>query len=362
MKFDFIGKAILISSLAVACIAPALAEEGQDHPMVNRYPGTTIDHYDYKEFEEAQLLLSKPYEKNNEWVADKVLPVEGKVTYIHYSAPKTVSALQIFRNYQSALAKGGFKELFVCNRPCTTENLSVFKDLLKSRDLYLNYSTDNQYLAAQNGNVYVSMFVNDGGVWLFVIEQGEMATDKIKVVGNSPIADALNKAGRVDVYGLTFDTGKSTLKPSSKTTLDELAKILTDNPQINLDVIGHTDNVGTPESNMKLSQARSDVVVAALVSDYGINPSRLNPSGKCQTQPIASNDTAKGKATNRRLEFVMQGQGAVVSTNNTASTQKVKQQDSVDQVKDKKEKEKKKKSKDELEAAVEAAKKLRSMF
>ena len=361
MKFDFIRKVLLLGSLAVACVAPAQAEEGQDHPMVNRYPGTTIDHYDYKEFEEAQLLLSKPYEKDNEWVADKVLPVEGKVTYIHYSMPKTVSALQVFRNYQSALAKGGFKELFVCNRPCTTENLSTFKDLLKARDLYLNYATDNQYLAAQNGNLYVSMFVNDGGVWLFVIEQGEMATDKIKVVGNSPIADALNKAGRVDVYGLTFDTGKSTLKPSSKTTLDELAKILTENPQMHLDVIGHTDNVGTLESNMKLSQARSDVVVATLVGDYGINPSRLNPSGKGQTQPIASNDTEKGKATNRRVEFVMQGQGAAVATTNTSPSQTTQQKEQTqDQIKNKKEK--KKKSKEELEAAVEAAKKLRSLF
>jgi hypothetical protein len=357
MKSGYKTLVSLFSAAIIGFSASTFAVDGEDHPMVSRYPGTEISHYDFKEFEEAQLILSKPYEKNGEWVADKVLPVDGQVTYIHYTKPDTVSALQIFRNYQTALSKGGFKELFVCNRPCTEQNLSEFKDLLKARDLYLNYSKDNQYLAAQNGNVYVSMFVNEGGVWLFVVEKGEMATDKISVVGNSPIAEALNKSGRVDVYGLTFDTGKSNLKPSSKTTLDELAKILNENPQMNLDVIGHTDNVGTEESNLSLSQERSDQVVATLVSDYGINPTRLNPIGKGQSQPVASNDSEKGKATNRRVEFVMQAQTAVATSTNqsTAANKKSKEQA-------KKEEKKKEKSKPDLDSAIDTAKKIRSLF
>ncbi|RYY74058.1 MAG: hypothetical protein EOO52_14380 [Gammaproteobacteria bacterium] len=360
MKSGYKTLVSLFVAIVVIFSAPSFAAEEKDHPMVSRYPGTQIDQYDFKEFEEAQLILSKPYEQNGKWVADKVLPLEGQVTYIYYKKPDTVSALQIFRNYQAALGKGGFKELFVCNRPCTEQNLSDFKDLLKARDLYLNYSRDNQYLAAQNGNVYVSMFVNEGGVWLFVIEKGEMALDKISVVGTSPIAEALNKSGRVDVYGLTFDTGKSNLKPSSKTTLDELAKILNDNPQMNLDVIGHTDNVGTQESNLSLSQERSDQVVATLVSDYGINPARLNPLGKGQSQPIASNDNEKGKATNRRVEFVIQASSAPASPTN-ASTNK----DSAVNTKQKeakKEDPKKEKQKPDLDSAIDTAKKIRSLF
>ncbi len=355
MKSEFNALLSLLAAAVIGFSAPVFAEDGEDHPMVSRYPGTKIDHYDYKEFEEAQILLSKPYQQNGKWVADKLLPLEGQVTYIHYRKPDTVSALQIFRNYQAAFAKGGFKELFVCNRPCTEENLGSFQDLLKARNLYLNYSRDNQYISAQNGNVYVSMFVNEGGVWLFVIEKGEMATDKISVVGNSPIADALNKAGRVDVYGLTFDTGKSTLKSTSKTTLDELAKILTDNPQINLDVIGHTDNVGTPDSNLKLSQDRSDVVVAALVSEYGVNPSRLNPTGKGQSQPVASNDTEKGKATNRRVEFVMQAPVAV-------ATKTEKNKPAAEDSQPEEEQKPKQKPKADLDSAIDTAKKIRSLF
>ena len=345
---------LCVTASILILATPAFAEDGQDHPMVNRYPDTKIDHYDFKEFEEAQILLSKPYEANNKWVADKVLPLEGQVTYIHYSKPKTVSALQIFRNYQISLTKSGFKELFVCNRPCTDANLGNFDDLLKARGLYLNYSADNQYIAAQKGNVYVSMFVNEGGVWLFVIEQGQMDTGKIKVNGNSPIANALSQSGRVDVYGLTFDTGKSSLKPSSKATLTELSQILNDNPQLNLDVIGHTDNVGNPDSNLKLSQDRSEAVIAALSSDYGINPTRLNPIGKGQSQPISSNDTEKGKATNRRVEFVVQA-GSVTQTAATNEKQS-------EQTEEKPKEKEKKKEKVDVDKAIDTAKKLRSLF
>ena len=345
---------LCVAAIFLTLATPTFAEEGKDHPMVNRYPGTKISDYDFKEFEEAQLLLSKPYESNGKWVADKVLPLEGQVTYIHYSKPDTVSALQVFRNYQTSLTKSGFTELFACNRPCTDANIGAFKDLLKARGLYLNYATDNQYLAAQKGNVYVSMFVNDGGVWQFVIEQGQMDTGKIKVNGNSPIANALSQSGRVDVYGLTFDTGKSSLKSTSKTTLAELSQILNDNPQLNLDVIGHTDNVGSAESNLKLSQERSEAVIAALSSEYGINPTRLNPIGKGQSQPIGSNDTEKGKATNRRVEFVVQA-------NSTAQASTGNAQESASTEEKPKEKEKKKEKVD-VDKALDTAKKLRSLF
>lgn len=351
---DFYRHLLLcITASFLTLSTPTFAEDGKDHPMVSRYPGTTIDHYDFKEFEEAQLLLSKPYEVGNKWVADKVLPVEGQVTYIHYEKPKTVSAFQIFRNYQASLSKSGFKELFVCNRPCTETNLGSFNDLLKARGLYLNYATDNQYIAAQKGNVYVSMFVNDGGVWQFVIEQGQMDTGKIQVTGNSPIANALSQSGRVDVYGLTFDTGKSSLKPSSKATLIELSQILNDNPELNLDVIGHTDNVGSAESNLKLSQERSDAVIAALASEYGINPARLNPIGKGQSQPISSNDTDKGKATNRRVEFVVQTNSNLQISASSAS--QTHQSESTQEIP-------KEKKKVDVDKALETAKKIRSLF
>ena len=91
--------------LSVTCLAGLMLshgavlarEEGQDHPAVTRYPGAKIEGYDFKEYEQAQLILSKPYERNGTYVADKLLPLEGTVTYIHYEIDKQASALQVIR-------------------------------------------------------------------------------------------------------------------------------------------------------------------------------------------------------------------------------------------------------------------------
>ena len=71
-------------------------------------------------------------------------------------------------------------------------------------------------------------------------------------------------------------------------------------------VVGHTDNVGGLEGNMKLSQDRADAVVQALVHDHGIAASRLKSFGAGPYAPVASNDTEDGRAKNRRVELVKQ--------------------------------------------------------
>lgn len=283
---------------------PAIGATGPDHPDVPPYPGAKMSHYDFKEYEEFQLILSKPYRRGGDYVADKLMPLEGAVTYIHYDTPKSASALQIFRNYQSALRRSGFTELFTCERPCTESNLSDFQKLMKARDLYLNYSRDNQYLAAQRGNTYVSMWVNDGGIWQFVVEKGQLDDGRIAVSGNSPIAKSLSENGKVDLYGFQFDTGKATLTAASAATLKELGKVLQDNPALQLDIIGHTDDVGGADANQQLSEARASAVAMALATQQGIDMGRLNASGRGMTQPVAPNTTDAGRAKNRRVEIV----------------------------------------------------------
>lgn len=282
----------------------AQAETGQDHPEVARYPGATINQYDFKEYEEFRLILSKPLQRNNEWTADKTLPLEGRVTYIHYEVPKAASALQVFRNYQSALRRSGFSELFVCDRPCTQANLGAFANLMKASKHYLNYSTDNQFLAGQRGNTYVSLWVNDGGVFLHVVEKAALNDGLMEVRGESAMAKSLSQDGRVDVYGLLFDTGKSVLKNGSTPTLQELAKVLQDNPALKVEVVGHTDDVGDADSNQKLSEARAAAVADALVKTYAIEAARMVARGMGQNAPLGPNTTEAGRAKNRRVEII----------------------------------------------------------
>ena len=282
-----------VMALIVASAAPAAAaaENGKDHPLIPRYPGAEIRGYDFKEFEESQLVLSRPFERSGKVGADKLLPLEGRVTYINYEVPPDISTLQVFRNYQSALRRGRFQELFTCDRPCGDVHLSGWGPLLKARRLYLNGGADQLfYLAAQRDNVYVALAVtmigNQAQVFEIVTEKTALDDQKISITGTSAIAQGLARSGRVDIYGFLFDTGKTQLKPDSAPTLKELAQVLKDNPKLAVDVVGHTDDVGNAESNQALSLGRAQAVSAALISDYGISPDRLAASGRGATQPV----------------------------------------------------------------------------
>ena len=116
-------------------------------------------------------------------------------------------------------------------------------------------------------------------------------------------AAVLGKVGRVDVYGIHFDVDKADIKPESKATLDEIAKLLKDDPGLRLEVAGHTDNTGSVAHNQALSERRAAAVVDALVKNYKIDRARLQPKGYGDTKPVASNSTLEGKAENRRVEL-----------------------------------------------------------
>lgn len=101
---------------------------------------------------------------------------------------------------------------------------------------------------------------------------------------------------------LEFETGKSIIKSSSFTSLDELAKLLAKKPDFKLLIEGHTDNVGNDNSNMSLSQNRALAVQKFLV-DKGISTSRITSKWYGETKPIAPNDTELGRQKNRRVEM-----------------------------------------------------------
>ena len=101
-------------------------------------------------------------------------------------------------------------------------------------------------------------------------------------------------------------TVKASIKPESRPALDEVAKFLKDNPAEKIYVIGHTDNVGGFDFNMKLSQARATSVVADLVKTYGVAQARLNGSGVGLQAPVASNAEEEGRAKYRRVELLPQ--------------------------------------------------------
>lgn len=104
-------------------------------------------------------------------------------------------------------------------------------------------------------------------------------------------------------YDITFDVGKATLKPESDKEIARIVALMIDDPSLSYEVQGHTDNTGSAASNLKLSQKRAQAVVDRMVK-LGVPKDRLTAVGKGQEEPIADNDTAEGRAQNRRVVFV----------------------------------------------------------
>jgi OOP family OmpA-OmpF porin len=103
-----------------------------------------------------------------------------------------------------------------------------------------------------------------------------------------------------------FETGNANIKPVSFPLLDEVATVLTDNPEIQVRIEGHTDDRGSNEYNMGLSQERTEAVRQYLVGK-GVDATRMEAKGYGESAPIASNKNEAGRAKNRRVEFVITG-------------------------------------------------------
>ncbi len=119
--------------------------------------------------------------------------------------------------------------------------------------------------------------------------------------GGDGLATQLNSLGRV-----TFEAGSSDLTNEGSIVVDNVARLLEQTPGIRVEVHGHTDSDGEESDNQVLSQQRAQAVVTAL-SQRGIDSGRLTAVGFGELNPIAPNITAEGRATNRRIEFVING-------------------------------------------------------
>lgn len=137
-----------------------------------------------------------------------------------------------------------------------------------------------------------------------VIETGVTDTGMIKVIDAQQLGKDLEDRGRANVYGITFEVDKADIKPESQAQLAAIAVLLTQNPGLRLDVVGHTDNQDGASDNLKLSDMRAFSVVAELSLRYHIDRARLNPFGQGLGQPVASNTDDAGRALNRRVELV----------------------------------------------------------
>ena len=297
---------LVLVPFATASLAHAQdVQGGKDHPLISRYPGSTIVEYRQKAFDEFELPLSA--------VADgkyaKTQHLEGKITGIYYTTPEGRSALEVSRNYESALKSAGFETLFNCAKTCGDAPPGGSVPLDECCGNYGNARYLAAKLSRDSGDAYVALWVYDSSydikTFLVVVEMKPMETGLV-TVNAATLAGDISRTGHASVYGIYFDTGKADVKPESDATLKEIAKLLQQNPALKLYVVGHTDNQGTLDMNMDLSKKRADAVLASLTTKYGVAASKLRAAGDGPTAPVASNDAEDGRAKNRRVELVKQ--------------------------------------------------------
>jgi outer membrane protein OmpA-like peptidoglycan-associated protein len=245
-----------------------------DHPLLTRMADMRIKTCKTVEFDRFVFKTGKATTN----------PVEGRLFEIRYEAYAGATApspLAIIRNHQQAISKIGGKVQFEDTRYTV---LSVEKD---GKEVWAQVDT-------AWGRGYV----------LTIVEKQAMVQE---VVASAEVFQAgLKTSGHVEVPGIFFDTGKADLKPESDAAVGEVAKLLKAEPALKVYVVGHTDNVASLDLNTKLSQARADAVVQALVARHGIAAARLVGRGAGPLAPVASNDTEEGRAKNRRVELVKQ--------------------------------------------------------
>jgi OmpA-OmpF porin, OOP family len=219
------------------------------------------------------------------------ITVEGKKFKRHYAikedAPKS-SVIQISRNYASAVRDIGGTIIF-------------------------EGAPQNAECADNNGlQMMVGKVVKDGNeMWVEVVPTGDGSDYYITIVlkelmkqevSASDIFNVLNRDGHIALY-INFDFGKSVIRNESIVLIGQIVQMLRANPEMKLNIEGHTDNIGNPVSNKTLSEERAMSVVSSIVSQ-GIAKERLTASGYGQDKPIADNSTEEGRAKNRRVELV----------------------------------------------------------
>jgi outer membrane protein OmpA-like peptidoglycan-associated protein len=305
---------------------PADVAGGKDHPALSRYAGSWLVATENKEFD-ATAIPSGPKEGD-------LAQLEGRITRLYYLAPAGRSVPEVQRNYEQALEKAGATRRDSCAMPaCGARSFRPFDgsrgrqlatgtidgwDTRTLLDQWINHDSVRWWygtLNAQGTTLHVVVLsARQGLVQLAdkyvatvvqIVQPQAMETGKVTADANA-LARGLQADGKMALYGIYFDTGKSELKPESKVQLDEMAKLLQGNAALRVFIVGHTDNQGVLDANLALSRARAQAVVDALVKNYKVDAKRLGAAGVANYAPVASNANDAGRAKNRRVEMVVQ--------------------------------------------------------
>ncbi len=303
----------------------------RDPPGIPRFGDSIIIGFWHGERDGSQLPAGRWDESRERPFWEDSIELEGRRTRLVYLAPVDASSREVMSHYQARLEGLGYEALFQCAgfQECGEGVADFYADEVHGRRrtdghlLKYVYSSNSVQeprihvgrLQRSEGDDYVFVFAafqdnyadSQAGNRVAVFLEQMVVTPTDAPMGPldaDELARRITEEGRVALHGIQFDPGRSSLGGESRKQLEQLARMLSERPDLEVYIVGHTDNAGGLEYTMSLSRRRAEEVVDTLIRSYGILGERLTPMGVGCLVPLASNATAAGRARNRRLEMV----------------------------------------------------------
>lgn len=338
--------ALVVLSSALHMVPSTLLAEPEgsgDHRLVPRIDGSEIISYQFVEFDRVSLTFGP--REDGEFVHAREF--EGEHTQLIYLLrDPDVSTLQVKRAYRQGLEEAGFEIEFAgSGRDDLGRRFHRFDTFDRSRPSGVSLGTmnwpgnradrDMRFLAASHADesVYVNALIynnrSDGepALRVDVVEEpadeptlgvsapeppDEQPTERDEIIAAhdreelsaADIESGIVSEGRVAVRDILFEFDSAEIIDESADALTTIAEVLDQNEELDLLIVGHTDNVGDFEYNLNLSMERARAVAAWLKDQHGVSGERLQSAGAGMMAPVATNRDEEGRQQNRRVELV----------------------------------------------------------
>lgn len=252
--------------------------------------------------------------------------VNGTVLKQVWSLPGAASTEQMVEPLRRQIEAGGFAILLDCDaRSCGGFDFRFTTEVVPAPDMFVDLQDfrfvaglKESYSGSEAISVLVSRTGDKGLMQVISVRPGDAAEDlnltpsvsvgtggPTRVVAQGATVTALRTGGRAVLSDLSFQTGSAQLADLSFQSLNDLAGFLIADPTRKIALVGHSDNVGSLENNMKLSQKRAQSVASFLVDKLAVPADQIEAHGVGFLSPLASNSDDVGKTTNRRVEAVL---------------------------------------------------------
>ena len=252
---------------------------GEDEPgckdpaLLPRFPGCSVIQCNTREYDTLELQVGATGDGDPQREV-----VDGSSEIVYYLCPARLKLEQIVRQSESALSKAGFKALFAGKDGDEMPVATLQKD---------------------DQLVQVSTYVyNDYHAYIFTSVR--LAAEPAGTA--EAMADAIRNSGKVVVAGIEFKDESAEFTSESEKSLNEIAALLTAQPDLKLRIEVHTDNLEGPQTSQQITEKRAAAVLEWLAA-HGVDKTRCTALGLGSSRPVADNNTDEGRARNRRVEL-----------------------------------------------------------